>query len=162
MTPIGIWSTANANVKAAMAPVASVDARLVMTRNTTWTAPEPERPRRHQHERLPGVGVAEVDPRRDPGADAAHHRQLDEQVPERAEDDADRETHDAERRHEQERADDDRDVVDDRRERGRPEPALRVEDARRDGAGGEEQRRQHHDPGQLDGLGQLRLVEARA
>ncbi len=41
MTPIGIWSTANANVNAAIAPVARVDARLVITRNTTWTAPRP-------------------------------------------------------------------------------------------------------------------------
>ena len=70
------------------------------------------------------------------------------------------EARDAERRDEQQRARDDPEVVDERRERGRREPAARVEDAGRDRARGEEHRRQDHDPGQLGGLGELRLVEA--
>ena len=162
MTPIGIWSTVNANVNAAMAPVASVDARLVMTRNMIWTAPRPSA----RGAISTSVLRASASPRSTRGVIRAPMRridgQLDEQVARarRATTPIARPTH-AERRHEQQRAADDRDVVDDRRQRGRPEPALRVEDARRDRARREEQRRQDHDPGQLDGLGQLRLVEAR-
>jgi hypothetical protein len=94
-----------------------------------------------------------------PSADPDHDRQLDEQMAQRPEHDADRQARHAERWHEQECADDDRDVVDDGGQGGGPEPALGVEDARRDRTRGQEQRREDHDPGQLDRLGQLRLVE---
>ena len=41
ITPIGIWRIANAKLKTLIDPVGSVDARLVMTRNTIWVAPRP-------------------------------------------------------------------------------------------------------------------------
>ena len=56
---------------------------------------------------------------------------------------------------------DDREVVDDRGDRRRGEPAAGVEDARRHRAQGQEDRAEQHDPGQLDGLVQLDRPEAR-
>ena len=55
----------------------------------------------------------------------------------------------------------DSDVVGDRRERRGGEPAPGVEHARGDGAQGEEDRAQQHDPGQLDRPGLLLRAEAR-
>ena len=78
-------------------------------------------------------------------------RQLDEQVAEGARDDADRKPGHPERRREEERRPDDREVVDDRGDGGGGEPALGVEEARRDRSEGEEDRAEQHDPRQLDG-----------
>ena len=64
--------------------------------------------------------------------------------------------------HEEDRPADDPEVVDDRRDRRGAEVATGVERAGRDGAGGEEQRGEDHDPGELGGQGELGRVEARA
>ena len=62
---------------------------------------------------------------REPEARPGQRRELDEQMPERAGDDAEGEPGDAHARRQQERGADDREVVDDRGDRGRGEPAVR-------------------------------------
>ena len=85
---------------------------------------------------------------------------LDEQVAERAQHDAQRQALDAEARPEDQRATDDRQVVDDGRDGRGGEPTAGVEDARRDRPHRQEDRTEQHDPGQLDGPVELRAFEA--
>ena len=77
----------------------------------------------------------------------------------RAGDDADGQPGDAHRWRQEHRGADDREVVDERRERRRTEAVARVQDAGRDRPGGEEQRREDHDPRQLDGRRDRRRAE---
>ena len=134
MIPSGIWSSANARLKSVTAPSPSGVASAVTTMNVIWVAPSPMARGAIRISALRACGVAGVDPRRVAEAEPGQRPELDEQVPERAEDDADGETLDAERRAEDEGAADDREVVDDRRDGRRREPAAGVEDARRDRA----------------------------
>ena len=52
MIPSGIWSSAKAKLKSDTAPSPSVVASEVTTMNVIWVTPEPDRPRRHEGERL--------------------------------------------------------------------------------------------------------------
>ena len=76
-------------------------------------------------------------------------------------DHADGHAHHAHRRRQEQRPADDREVVDDRGEHRGREPAARVEDAGRHRAERQEDRAEEHEPGQLDGRGELGRVEAR-
>ena len=88
-------------------------------------------------------------------------------MPGGAQDDAPREAVDAERPGEEQRAEDDAEVVDHGREGGRDEVLSRVQDAHDHPADPEEERRDQHQPGELDrhrlefGLAAGRLAEAR-
>ena len=123
--------------------------------------PEADCSRRHERQCLAGLRVGEVDEAGVAIAEAGHGRQLDEEVADRAGDDTDREARDPERRLEEHGRGDDREVVDDRGDRGRREPVLGVEDARRHGPEREEDRPEEHDPGQVDGELDLCRIEAR-
>ena len=92
ITPIGIWSTANAIVNADTAPSATPVASDVITTIVIWLALEAQHARPHQDQELARLVVREVDARRayrKPGTQQRRH--LDSEKPERAGDDADRE-----------------------------------------------------------------------
>ena len=123
--------------------------------------PQPDRAGCHQDQRLAGLCVARVDPGRVAETHPREWADLDEQVAERAQHDAEGQTLDAEARPQDERATDDRQVVDDGRDRRRGEPTVGVEDARGDRPHREEDRAEQHDPGQLDGPIELRDPRSR-
>ena len=113
-----------------------------MTRNTTWVAPRPSARGAISTSARRACGSPRSTPRPDPGADPAHRRHLDEQVAGRADDHADGEARRRPNTGTRNSAPaDDPEVVDERRDGRRAEPAPRVEDAGRHRAGREEQRR---------------------
>ena len=155
MTPIGIWSTANAKLNAAIAPVGRAWTRAGHDEERDLGHAEAERARRHQQERLARLRVAPASirgtiPEADPAPAAGSWTS---RWPSAPSDDADREAVDAERRHEDERAADDREVVDDRRDRrGARTGRLALRTLVATAPSGEEDRAEEHDPGQLDRL----------
>ena len=161
MTPIGIWRIANAKLNTLIGPGGQGRGEAGHHEEHDLRHPEAEGARRHQHERATGLRVRQVDARPDPRPDPPQRRDLDQEMGGRPGDDADREPRDAERRDEEDRAADDPEVVRDRRQGRGAETAAGVERAGGDGAGGEEQRGEDHDPRQLGGQGELGRVEPR-
>ena len=123
--------------------------------------PEADRARRHQDERLARLGIGTIDARLVPEPKASHRPELDEEVSQRPGDHGQGESFDAQARPKDEGPHDDREVIDDRRHGRCGEPPARVQEARRDGAEGKEDRAQQHDPSQLDRPIELGTLEAR-
>ena len=98
MIPSGIWSSAKAKLKSATAPMPTVVASAVTTMNVICVAPSPIARGAISSSALRASRIAAVDPRRVAEPEPRQRTELDEQVAERAGDDADRQALDAERR----------------------------------------------------------------
>ena len=98
MIPSGIWSSAKAKLKSDTAPSPSRLASAVTTMNVICVDPEADRPRRHQQERLARLRVLALDPGVVAEAHPGERPELDEQMAERARDDAEGQSLDAEAR----------------------------------------------------------------
>ncbi len=163
MTPIGIWRIVNATLNAVMDPVGKARREARRDDEGELRHAETDRARRHQRQRLAGLRRRAASTRA--GSGSRSSRSAGTWMSMCSSDPATTPTASAstpiDGRQEHGGADD-REVVDDRRQRRRGEPVLRVEDARRDRAQREEDRAQQHDPRQLDGLVERGLVEARA
>ena len=150
IVPRGIWKIVNARAKAPMAPAASVEPRIVRRSRVSWLPARPiaRGPSRTSVRRASASRRSTA--RRVAEADAAEDRdQLHEEGRRRAGDRAPGQAGQAERRDEGHGGGDDHQVVDDRRDHRGREPPGRVQDARRDGREGEEDRAEEQDAGQL-------------
>ena len=123
--------------------------------------PQPEGSRHHQQKRAPCLRIIPVDPRFVAEAEPAEGSYLDEEMAERPDDHAQGKTFDPERGCQEQCAADDRQVVDDRRDRRRGEPAAGVEDAGSNGAHCQKDRAEEHDPGEDDRALELLAFETR-
>ena len=117
MTPIGIWRSVKATLKAVTAPTPRFVASEVTTTKVIWVAPRPMARGAIRARALRACGVAEVDPRLEAEAEPGQRPDLDQQVGERPEDDAGGEPGDPVRRGEDQGGADDREVVGDGRDR---------------------------------------------
>ena len=124
ITPSGIWSSVNATLNAVTRADAERRRERVTTTNVIWVAPRPIARGAISASAWRACRVARIDAAAGSGSRAAQRRQLDEQVAERAGDDADREARRRPSTGQEDAAADDREVVDDRRDRGGREPAA--------------------------------------
>ncbi len=161
MIPSGIWSSAKAKLKSDTAPTWSVVASEVTTMNVICVAPSPIARGAISGEGLARMRIGGIDPRVVAEPEPGERPDLDQEVAERAGDDAERQPDDAEARGQQDGRADDREVVDDRRHRRGGEPPARVEHAGRHRAQRQQDRAEQHDPRQLDGRLELLAREAR-